>query len=68
MEAGEQVSYGWMYLDPQWGWVSGGQDYISRGHRDSKAALYASSTGRQVRLSTMTTTTVIEDLPLPDQQ
>ena len=65
MEPVESLSYSWAYLDPKWGWVSGGQNYTSQSQCDTVALRHAKATGMQVRRSTMTTVTIVEDLPLP---
>jgi len=61
----ESTSYSWAYLDPKWGWVSGGQHYTDHGHCMRKALLHLKTTGNKVQMSTMTTVTTVEDLPLP---
>ena len=65
MTPAESVSYSWAYLDPKWGWVSGGQNYTSVIHCERAALHHAKTTGMKVRRSTMTTVTLVEDLPLP---
>lgn len=67
VEGVASLSYGWAYHDPNLGWVSGGQDFTSRGHCVGKALRHAQLTGMKVQLSTMATVTVVEDLPLPGQ-
>ena len=65
MEPVESTSYSYAYLDPKWGWISRGQGFTDRGQCVGRALNLAKTTGVKVRLTTTTTVTIVEDLPLP---